>query len=359
MYDKSLEQLIDAVIADGIITDQERNVVYKKAATLGIDQDEIEVYLNGRLDTHSNAGKPKSGKHGIVKICPNCGAPLIGGLAKCPECGYTISNVSANSSAILLDKRLQKGLRSERANIIRSFPIPNTRDDLMEFLSALEPKALVRPKGEEYEKKETKAYYEKYVECLNKARISFGDDAATKMFQSNLARYKKQRHYIIGLIIVLGVIILGCLIGAIVYGVQHEKSRTAAEFAQKEALQEEYDAWEASVTSEIEAYSDSLSKELDKIPAPTVSNWEKCGQMWNRIAWTKKWTIPSKFKNIISGYENPNYTHKKTFVDKKNNIGEMIKKAHQQVLMNKGMEEHEAHNATVDEFYELDSWIEL
>lgn len=42
MYDKSLEQLIDAVIADGVITDQERKVVYKKAATLGIDQDQDE-----------------------------------------------------------------------------------------------------------------------------------------------------------------------------------------------------------------------------------------------------------------------------------------------------------------------------
>ena len=50
MYDQSLEQLIDAVIADGVITDQERRVVYKKAASLGIDQDEIEVYLEGRLD---------------------------------------------------------------------------------------------------------------------------------------------------------------------------------------------------------------------------------------------------------------------------------------------------------------------
>lgn len=32
MYEQSLEQLIDAVIADGEITDQERNVAYKKAA---------------------------------------------------------------------------------------------------------------------------------------------------------------------------------------------------------------------------------------------------------------------------------------------------------------------------------------
>lgn len=39
--------------------------------------------------------------------------------------------------------------------------------------------------------KEKKAYYEKYIECLNKAKISFGSDPATSMFIEN---YNKDRH---------------------------------------------------------------------------------------------------------------------------------------------------------------------
>lgn len=49
MYSKDLEQLIDAALADGIITDKERAVIKKRAEKEGIDLDEIDVYLDGRL----------------------------------------------------------------------------------------------------------------------------------------------------------------------------------------------------------------------------------------------------------------------------------------------------------------------
>ncbi|MDE6395514.1 MAG: hypothetical protein K2K77_09240, partial [Duncaniella sp.] len=125
MYDQSLEQLIDAVIADGVITDQERKVVYKKAAALGIDQDEIEGYLNGKLDALKKNAKPQSGKHGVVKTCPHCGATVESGSAKCKECGFAFTGLEANSSAKELDERLTSAIdEDDQAEIINSFPIP-------------------------------------------------------------------------------------------------------------------------------------------------------------------------------------------------------------------------------------------
>lgn len=148
MYDQSLEQLIDAVIADGVITDQERKVVYKKAAALGIDQDEIEVYLDGRLAADGNKNVPKSGKHGVVKTCPNCGAPVKSGSAKCEECGFLFTNVEANSSASKLYNEIMKissksGDEEEKltkiSSAITNFPVPTSREDILEFISMAIP----------------------------------------------------------------------------------------------------------------------------------------------------------------------------------------------------------------------------
>lgn len=64
MYSKDLEQLIDAALADGIITDKERAVIKKRAEKEGIDLDEIDVYLDGRL------AKLQSEKSHIVNEAP-------------------------------------------------------------------------------------------------------------------------------------------------------------------------------------------------------------------------------------------------------------------------------------------------
>lgn len=49
MYDKKLEQLIDAALADGELTQKEKQVLFKKAQEMGIDLDEFEMVLDARL----------------------------------------------------------------------------------------------------------------------------------------------------------------------------------------------------------------------------------------------------------------------------------------------------------------------
>lgn len=227
MYDQSLEQLIDAVIEDGVITDKERKVIYKKAVILGIDIDEIEVYLEGRLQKAQKEAAPKSGKHGVVKKCPNCGAVVAGGNAKCPECGFAFMGLEANSSVQRLAKLIQeennKNLGRDRtnrsiANIVASFPVPNTREDLIEFLSSLETRAFNRHKGADTDIIVGKAYYQKYTECLTKMQISFPDDPATKLFNDRYEKDKKKLHitfwgwYLIFMVFFIGLVLCICLV---------------------------------------------------------------------------------------------------------------------------------------------------
>lgn len=49
MYNEKLEALISAALADGVLTEREKQILFKKAEAMGIDLDEFEMVLEGRL----------------------------------------------------------------------------------------------------------------------------------------------------------------------------------------------------------------------------------------------------------------------------------------------------------------------
>lgn len=62
MYNEKLEALITAALADGVLTDKEKNLLFKKAEAMGIDRDEFELVLNGRLAKRKKEMEAKSAK---------------------------------------------------------------------------------------------------------------------------------------------------------------------------------------------------------------------------------------------------------------------------------------------------------
>lgn len=77
-----LEKLVELSLADGYISEKERNVLRKKAEKLGYDADEIDVILDGKLFINSNKNKPK------IRKCVSCGEVLTGISKACPACDY-------------------------------------------------------------------------------------------------------------------------------------------------------------------------------------------------------------------------------------------------------------------------------
>ncbi len=115
MYNEQLEQLIDAALADGELTEKEKQVLFKKAQTLGVDLDEFEMVLDARLvklkkaeEEKAASSAPKSNKFGDVKKCPACGAIVQSYQGVCPECGYAFENIEANSSSRRFSEMLDK-----------------------------------------------------------------------------------------------------------------------------------------------------------------------------------------------------------------------------------------------------------
>ena len=84
---------------------------------------------------------------GEIKKCPNCGEVLHSFTPFCSSCGFEIRNAFVSNSVQELARRIQliesnrssdkaKNAVIERqlANVIGSFPIPNTKEDILEFM---------------------------------------------------------------------------------------------------------------------------------------------------------------------------------------------------------------------------------
>ncbi len=210
MYNEKIEKLIQLALADGILNEKEKQILFKNAETEGIDLDEFEMVLEAKLfeiqqnktSDIKNEASPKSDKFGDIRKCPSCGSLLQTFQTKCPDCDFEFRNINSvgssqklfdllqaatlrNSKAIqeheihkhsrlekltlqhaektnainnllngknirekqqkeieslkteltLERKKLEASLEKERLDIIKNFPVPNSREDLLEILT--------------------------------------------------------------------------------------------------------------------------------------------------------------------------------------------------------------------------------
>lgn len=95
-----LEKLVEYALADGYISDKDREVLFRKAQHLGFDTDELEMILEGKL-YEQNRKKPQPNK------CPGCGEILKGISKVCPSCDYVL-DTSSKGSTETLDVSMKK-----------------------------------------------------------------------------------------------------------------------------------------------------------------------------------------------------------------------------------------------------------
>lgn len=179
---QDIEKLLDIAKEKGSITEKQREIILNKAQQLGEDVSEVEFILEDIPLKKDMVEK--------TKRCPHCGNMMAGNELKCPDCGYEFQNIEANKSikelfALLNEidgnnsqsemissltggdiKRLRK-----KKTIIENFPIPNTKENLVEFITSLQPKAI------DTSDKLALSYYKKYEECINKAKTLYPNDS--------------------------------------------------------------------------------------------------------------------------------------------------------------------------------------
>ncbi len=205
MYNEQLEQLIDAALADGVLTEKEKQILFKKAQAIGVDLDEFEMVLDARLvklkkaeEEKAASSAPKSNRLGDVKKCPACGAMVQSYQGVCSECGYAFEGIDANKSSQRLAKEIEKinstydnriaradnyqdfnskwqekkNKETALAHAVKTFPIPNTKSDLFEFLTIMQ--AYMFDLSTPFTVAD--AYMAKYTECIIKAKSLFPND---------------------------------------------------------------------------------------------------------------------------------------------------------------------------------------
>lgn len=135
--------------------------------------------------------KPKSG----ITRCPACGEIVDKNAVICPSCGFGIRDVADGSIALLsqkLDliesKRPQKRKKDEndtisatderKISLIRSWPIPTNKDDLIEFAAMASGNCIAPPNDYMYRTAEdalADAWRSKFDQAYAKAEHLFGD----------------------------------------------------------------------------------------------------------------------------------------------------------------------------------------
>lgn len=246
MYNEQMEALISAALADGVLTEKEKQILFKRAESMGIDLDEFEMVLDARLvelkkkEAHEAAqhelemekvkaaqkSAPKSNKYGDVRKCPACGAMVESFQTKCPECGYEFVNVEANNTTQQLVKKLEEidantkndGLlhgaakffgedsaTEKKVQLIRTFPIPNTKEDLLEMISLSHANSEEPDEATMSESKIASAWQEKYKQLILKAQIALRDDPDFLYFLAEIEKAKKKKRL---KFIIAGVVLL-------------------------------------------------------------------------------------------------------------------------------------------------------
>ena len=114
MFSPELEKLIEITLADGILTEQEKNVLAKKAAEEGVDLDQLSVYLQYIMQQRQEDENKKrmqaqqeleeASRKLKGKTCPFCGKPVQQLSDQCPHCHGIITAEASQELIEIIDK---------------------------------------------------------------------------------------------------------------------------------------------------------------------------------------------------------------------------------------------------------------
>ena len=158
MFSKELENLINATLEDGVLEEYEKAELVKRAQAEGVDLTELEIYINSILQRRKRErSKAEEARQEIIdkkkkeaygRVCPNCGKQVNSMTLKC-DCGYEFTNNAVRSSVQILADKIEK-ITNEASKIsneedrekkktkeivdaITIYPVPNTKEDIIEF----------------------------------------------------------------------------------------------------------------------------------------------------------------------------------------------------------------------------------
>ena len=114
-----------------------------------------------------------------MAFCTNCGKELSSFTVVCPACGCEVQGRQAADSVRKFYVDITHAQTTkEKADLIKNYPIPNTKEDIFEFMMAASSNVLREEEKEIYE-----AWLIKLEQTYQKAEILFSGDSEFKKIQ--------------------------------------------------------------------------------------------------------------------------------------------------------------------------------
>lgn len=185
---------------------------------------------------------------GNIVMCPHCGAPLKSMSAFCPECGKELRNVNVSENLKKLQEGLVKYKGQDAWNFVATFPIPNEREELGNFLTTI-ASILVTDLENGAEIDKISAFTSKFEEIKNKMQVILPSSDLLLVQAKNwevkitekrksydsVVKNIKRKHPVVFILSALVAIIL--IIVFVLFGVSKVNERTkkikATEYAEK------------------------------------------------------------------------------------------------------------------------------
>jgi hypothetical protein len=230
-----LENFVNNILSLGEISERSRELLIKKAEQLGVDVITFELELEVKIAEYKSKSttplKPslRNNDEGIIKKCPACGAEADSFSTNCNDCGhefrysdnheYSTSNLSARlieidsnyrakiveeknkqqslnwfnrftESGKFQDHNIEKAIANQQATVISSWPVKNTKEDILEFLY-LAVSETSSTKRNLWDKIDSKTDYKSTIHNAWKSKASQMISKAKQTFQNDTLLLKE------------------------------------------------------------------------------------------------------------------------------------------------------------------------
>lgn len=225
---------------------------------------------------------------GEIHKCPNCGDILDAYEPVCETCGWERRGTKASAAVKEFEEKFLSAETSEKKiDLIKTFAVPNTQEDIQEFMILAIANIGTYTTGET---QLANAWIAKYEQVYQKAELLWGkthklQDMQVKFLTAakRIKKVKRKDSIIVAGSIVFAVLFFGGIFGGTFGGMYAERKEIAAENARLESILEEVNTYIAN-----EAYSEARGKATQLIFTYSgfynqqydddVENWNKIRQ---------------------------------------------------------------------------------
>lgn len=201
------------------------------------------ISADKKLD-QKKSSKKKAIEDGEIHKCPFCGEIINSFITVCPSCGNELRGIDASSTLQDFAKQVEGKKGNEKIGYIKNYPLPNTKEDIIEFL-ILAASNIDTTKG--LEAGQNSAWKSKYEQAFQKAKMidvnSEDLQLINKFYEKKIAKCKrvtksKKRSETLNSIFVVlfSIILWGALIGWAIYDGKQDDNKINSENERLQAI---------------------------------------------------------------------------------------------------------------------------